>query len=84
MKINSGKVLSLLRSTTDEQTVQIVSRALDDGAEVWVFQSVWEIETSSELTNPEKGIVRCAFESRGLGYAVWIRRPVRPYCGGHI
>lgn len=63
------------RSTIGEQNYRACLRALEDGARVWVFTSLQEIEENRDLSDEEKEGARRVLETENLGYAGWIRVP---------
>ncbi len=77
-RIENMEDLERVRSHIGEQNFVGVQRAHADGALVWVFLSEEEITQDVELWASEKSQCLEIFRSQKLGWAGWVRQPVRP------
>lgn len=70
--ITTSEQLDAFTEIIGTQNVEAGRKALEDGAQIWIFQTVEEVEACQELSSSEKiTCVRC-FEE-GLGYAGFVR-----------
>lgn len=70
-----------VRQIIGDQNADASVRALADGACVWVFLTVEELDTDLELSLEEKAQCREIFAHTGGVYAGWVRMPVRLVLG---
>ena len=75
MEIRSMKDAEDVRELIGEQNFRAAKIALDDGARLWVFKSVEELEANEDLLEKEKEVCRQIFKEQN--WAGFVRPPHR-------